>query len=320
MRALKITGTALIAVVLVVALLLVVGIPTGFLSAAIQNRIERQTGYHLTIAGAARIGLWPSLNVSLSDVTLQDPKDHDGSRRITVGKLQADMTLSSAWSGHPRIKQLTVTDPVVHLPLLRERTHEIASPARPAATADDRDAVTIERVRIVNGTMVFANKRDRVENRIDRIEADAAIGADRKVKISGSARAGEHPVKFAITAKAPARPIARQNVPVDLTLDAPDLLHAPLSAKADVRFNGSLLTFNGVTGKLGDGRFTGWASVDAASKPLVKVDLDFQRLNIPLSNSSESSGTQPWSTAPIDFIGLNYLDANITVSAAARRS
>src|SRR6185437_12391614 len=120
----------------------------------------------------------------------------------------------------------------------------------------------------------------------------------------------------AMTATAPAGPVVQQNVPVDLTLDAPDLLHAPLSAKADVRLNGSLVTFNGVTGKLGDGPFTGWASVDAASKPLVKVDLDFQRLNIPLSKSSDSSGSQPWSNAPIDLIGLNYVDANVTVSAA----
>ncbi|MGH6681679.1 MAG: AsmA family protein, partial [Bradyrhizobium sp.] len=143
-----------------------------------------------------------------------------------------------------------------------------------------------------------------------------AIGADRNITIRGSAHAGEHPVKFAITAKAPPPPIAQQNVPVDLTLAAPDLLHAPLSAKADVRFNGSLVTFNGVTGKLGDGPFTGWASVDATSKPLVKVDLDFQRFNIPLSKSSDNSGSQPWSDAPIDLVGLNYVDANVTLSAA----
>lgn len=316
MRALKITGAALAAVVVVIALLLVFGVPSGFLSAAIQNRIERQTGYRLTIAGATRIGLWPSLNVSLSNVTLQDPKDREDSRRITIGKLQADMTLSSAWSGHPRITQLTVTDPVVDLPLLRERTRGIAFPAKPAATANDEDAVTIDRVSVVNGTMVFANKRDRVENRVDRIEANVAFGADRNITIRGSARAGDHPLKFAVTAKAPPPPVAQQNVPVDLTLDAPDLLHAQLSAKADVRFNGSLVTFNGVTGKLGDGPFTGWASVDTASKPLVKVDLDFQRFNMPLSKSSDNPGSQPWSNAPLDLVGLNYVDANVTLSAA----
>ena len=41
---------------------------------------------------------------------------------------------------------------------------------------------------------------------------------------------------------------------------------------------------NGLTGALGDGAFNGWASVDISSKPLVKLDLDFQRLDI--ANSS----------------------------------
>ena len=77
MRALKIAGAAVAAVIVVAALLLIVGIPSGFLTSAIQERVERETGYRLTIAGATRIGLWPSLNVTLNDVTLEEPKDRD---------------------------------------------------------------------------------------------------------------------------------------------------------------------------------------------------------------------------------------------------
>ncbi len=40
---------------------------------------------------------------------------------------------------------------------------------------------------------------------------------------------------------------------------------------------------NGLTGTLGDGAFNGWASVDTASKPLVKLDLDFQRLDVAMA-------------------------------------
>ena len=85
MRALKIAGAAIAAVIVVVGLLLVIGIPSGFLTSAIQARVERETGYRLTIAGATRIGVWPSLNVTLNDVTLQDPKDRDSSDRLTIG-------------------------------------------------------------------------------------------------------------------------------------------------------------------------------------------------------------------------------------------
>src|SRR6202011_3051928 len=102
----------------------------------------------------------------------------------------------------------------------------------------------------------------------------------------------------------PAPPMERQNIPVELTFDAPGALQAPLSAKAEVRLNGSVVMINGLTGTLGDGAFNGWASVDVASKPLVKLDLDFQRLDVAMSKapaaSSGSQGSRPWSNAPID--------------------
>src|SRR5258708_23994545 len=102
MRALKIAGSAIVDVIVVLVLLAIVGIPSGFLTSAIQARVERDTGYRLTIAGATKIGVWPSLNVALNDVTLQDPKDRDGTSRLTVGSVHADVTLCSARSAHPQ--------------------------------------------------------------------------------------------------------------------------------------------------------------------------------------------------------------------------
>jgi AsmA protein len=72
---------------------------------------------------------------------------------------------------------------------------------------------------------------------------------------------------------------------------------------------------NGLSGALGDGAFNGWASVDIASKPLVKLDLDFQRLDIPMAKSADGAASQPWSNAPINVSGLNYVDAQMRVSA-----
>jgi len=153
MRALKIAGAAGAAVIVIVAVLLIVGIPSGFLTSAIQDRVERETGYRLTIAGSTKIGLWPSLNVTLNDVTLEAPKDRDASNRVTVGSVQADMTLKSVWSGHPQITELVITRPVLHHPLLRERERLPAPPASPAASSDgtDANALAIDRVTIVDG-------------------------------------------------------------------------------------------------------------------------------------------------------------------------
>ena len=314
MRALKIAGATVAAIIVVLALLLIVGIPSGFLTSAIQDRVERATGYRLTIAGSTRISLWPSLNVTLSGLTLQDPKDRDGYSRVTVESLEADTSLSSLWSGHPKISTLVVTKPVLYVPLLRERNRSLAPSAKPTASSDDANAVAIDRVTIVDGTIAFANLRDRVENRIDGINAAVAVGTDRKIRLTGTARAGADPLKFDLKATAP--PSERQNMPVELALDAPGLLQAPLSARAEVRLNGPVVMINGVTGSLGDASFNGWASVDVASKPLVKLDLDFQRLEIAGAKSQASSGSEPWSSAPINLTGLNYVDAQVRVSAA----
>jgi len=323
MRALKLAGAAIVAVVVVIALLLVVGVPSGFLTSTIAARVEHDTGYRLAIAGASRISLWPTLNVTLNDITLTDPKDRDGSSAITVGRLQADMTLASVWSGQPEISELVVTAPVLRVPLLRERRREAAAKATSttasatpaAAPAGDAAAVTIRRVTVSDGTMVFSNPRDRVENRIGSINVDAVVNADRSVKLDGTARASERPLKFVIKATAPPPPLERQSVPVELTLEMPDMLAKPLTAKADVRLNGRIVMINGLSGTLNDGAFDGWASVDAASKPLVKLDIDFRRLAFATSNATAAPGA-PWSNAPIDLSGLNYVDAQIRLSAA----
>jgi AsmA protein len=320
MRALKIAGAATAAVIVVLALLLIIGIPSGFLTSEIQARVERETGYRLTVSGGTKIGLWPKLNVTLTDVTLENPKDPETSNRLTVGRVQADLTLASVWSGHPQITELAIARPVLHHPLLRERTRVPSPSARPTTSSSERDsnALAIDRVTVTDGTVVAFNLRDRVENRITGINAVATL-EDRKIKITGNARASEHPLKFEIKATAPHPPVERQNMPVELALDAPGVLQAPLSAKAEVRLNGSVVMINGVTGTLGDDAFNGWASVDIESKPLVKVDLDFQRLGVATSKAlatSASTGAQPWSNATIDLNGLNYVDAQVRISAA----
>src|SRR5882724_2252940 len=315
MRALKIAGAAIGAVVVIIVLLLVIGIPSGFMTQQIQERVERETGYKLTINGSTKIGLWPSLNITLNDVTLQDPKDRDVSNRLTAVSIQADVTLASVWAGKPQITELVIVRPVLNVPLQRERVKD-ANPAPKSSTTGSGDAFTIEHVSVTGGTIVLANLRDRVENRIETINADVTIDDDRKIRAAGNARTGDTPLKFEIKASPPAPPLERQNIPAEIKLDAPGLLQAPLSAKAEVRLNGTVVMINGLTGTLGDGAFNGWASVDLASKPLVKLDLDFQRLAFAMPRGPADAASQTWSNATIDLTGLNYVDAQARVSAA----
>jgi AsmA protein len=320
MKPLKIAGAAIAAIIVVAVLVLVIGIPSSFLTSTIQARVERETGYRLTIAGSTKIGVWPSLNVTLNDVTLQDPKDRDSSDQLTVGSIEANIKLASLWSGAPEVTELVIDHPVLTVPLLRERAAPRNPPPRGGTTATEAEAndktVKIGRVTVTDGAIVFSSLRDRVTNRIDGINAKATIGDDRNIRATGNARASDHPLKFVIKAMPPAPPLERQNIPVDLTLDAPDLLRNPLSAKAEIRLNGTLVMINGLTGALGEAAFNGWASVDLASKPLVKLDLDFQRFDVAIAKGNAGSAPQPWSNVPIDLSGLNYVDLQAKISAA----
>lgn len=313
MRAVKFAGAALAVIIVVIALLLVIGIPSGFLTATIASRVEQATGYRLSIDGTTKISLWPTLNVTLNDLTLQDPKDRSGITRLTIDSVQADMSLASAWSGRPDISEIVVTHPVMYQPLLRERLP--SADASPKPLALDMNGATIGRVKVINGEVAFSRVRDRVDGRISAIDADAIMSSDHRLNIAGTARIGEHPTKFDIKATTPAPPIERQTMPVDFAIDMPDVLKSQLAGHAELRLNGAIVMVNGVNGTLGDGAFNGWASVDIASKPLVKVDLDFQRLAIPLAKSPDGATGQPWSDAPIDVSGLNYVDAQIRISA-----
>ena len=216
MRAVKFAGAALAAVIVIIALVAVVGIPSSFLTSTIKERVERETGYRLAINGGAKISLWPSVNVTLTDIALQDPKEREINNRLTASSIQADMTLASLWSGKPEISELVIVRPVLNVPLQRERTRDNNPPAK--ANAGGGDTIKIEHISVTGGTIVFANLRDRIESRIETLNADATIGDDRRIVISGNARAGDRPLKFDIKATVPQPPLERQSIPAEFNI------------------------------------------------------------------------------------------------------
>lgn len=320
MKALRIAGAAAAGLVVVaLALLLTVGVPSGVVTSMVQDRVARDTGYRLSIDGTTDIGLWPSLNVTLHNVALDDPQNPNDGIHLTIGKLRGSFPLRGLLSGHPILSDVTIDHPLLRLPMSRKRNTPSKGPSGSAgADSNSTVALPVMRVSVSNGTVVFFDAVNRVENRIGDIDAQAAFTAGRQATIAGRARPGGHSLKFALTATVPENLSVRQNIPVALKVDTPDLLSRQLSARADVRLNGTTLLINGLSGLIGGGQFNGWASVDFAGKPLVKVDLDIQKLDIAAPSSpaaSPRSAPRPWSDAPIDLTGLNYVDAQLRLSA-----
>ncbi|MGO3932686.1 AsmA family protein [Rhodopseudomonas pseudopalustris] len=311
MKPTKIAGILIAVLIAAAALLLTIGIPSGAVTSAIQSRVERDTGYRIAIAGASKVSLFPGFAVTLNDVTVQNPNDRNPDSRFTIGNVRAELALGSVIAGKPHVTELTLTKPELRVPLIRDRNNAPAGSSS-GGSGKTIDAA-IDRITIKDGVVVMANAADRVEDRIDRINAEITIDPERRIHAIGGAQLAGKPAKFEIKAAPPAADA--QPVPVDFKLDAPDLLSWPLAAKAEVRLRGALLQINGLSGTLGDGAFNGWASADLAGKPRLKLDLDFQRLDLGNPRKPTAPGA-PWSDARFDLSGLNYVDAEIRLSAA----
>ncbi len=172
----------------------------------------------------------------------------------------------------------------------------------------------IQHVGVNDGTIMFSNVRDRVERRIEALTGNATFGNDRKLVITGNARTGDQPLKLEIQASAPgaagrAADISRPRSSHRCTRSVARAADGQRRGAAE-RHGRDVQRRSAA--RSATARFTGWASVDLASnKPLVKLDLDFQRLSLawrPEPPQRRAARRTGWSNASIDLAGLNYVD------------
>jgi AsmA protein len=317
MKALKILGAVFGLLVVGVVVTLAVGIPGGFITGMIEDRVEKETGLQLDINGGATIKLWPLTVVTLSDVALFDPKDKAISERFRAESIRAEVSLRSLLAGNPRVRQINIVRPVVNLAMARERTRQLTTTPRSTASLDDVP-LAIDRVVVSDATIVFKDPRHRVENRIEKLNVKALASPGRKLDVTADARSGDQAFKVEAKVTIPNGPVDNMTLPIDFKAEAPGLLPQALSGNGEVKFSGTTVSINSLTGALGNARFSGYASIEATIKPLVKVNLDFKQLDIdaPSAVASKPVG-DGWSTEPIKLDGLNYVDADFQISAAA---
>ena len=217
----------------------------------------------------------------------------EGPRRMRSLPWRKSALLSSLRASCRGLKDFGVGDdrPTLRVPLLRERTGSGVSSKsdRSEETAEDNTAFPVGRVTVSNGAIVFFDPQTGWENRVDDVNASVTLGADQRINITGEARPGDRSPTFTIAATLPAGSPGRRNIPTELKIEISGASPRRLTARAEVRINGEMLLINGLSGSLDGGKFNGWASVDLSSKPLVKVDLDFQRLDLGAAASQPSA-------------------------------
>jgi AsmA protein len=328
MKALKILGAVLGLLLVAIGVTLAIGIPGGFVTGIIEQRVETETGYQLDIDGGATVRLWPLTVVTLRDVSLHDPKDRDIPERFRAESIRAELSLRGLLTGNPRIRDLNIVRPVVNLPMSRERTRQMRTVNRPSKATDDANSaelpMAIDRVVVSDATVVFKDTRNSVESRIEKINLKATATPDRQLDVIADGSAGDQVFKLEAKATVPSGPVDGLTLPIDFKLEAPGLLPQALAGAGEVKLNGTTVTINSLSGTLGTARFSGYASIEATTKPLVKVNLDFKQLDIDApaavsakTTTARSLQPQGWSQDTFKLDGMNYVDADFQVSAAA---
>ncbi|MGB6177594.1 MAG: AsmA family protein [Methylocella sp.] len=338
MKTLKIATIGIGAVLVTALLALVLGVPAGLLVGALQNRVEADTGYRLRIGGNSTVAFWPSPTLTVRDIGLFDANDADPRGKLTAESMRFSIAFSSLFAGYPRISEIAIARPVLRVPLVRRRSNPTGNASVRSGSDSSVSAKNFpaDRVTIEDGTVVLSSARDHFESRINGIALTASLsGRDGPPGIKALGRWGDQTLRIQVKAVGPADSWKGQAVPVHLVFEAPGLLQDPLSGAANIKVAGSTLTINGLKGMIGQSTFNGWASVEFAGKPVVKADLDFQRLTLGLvpAKTSDAGGpgfgfggtgphsdwNQPWSDRKVNIDPLNYFDADIQISAAEFR-
>jgi AsmA protein len=325
MKAIKtvaIAGAGVVAAAL--SLTAFIRIPANFLVGALQARVEADTGYQLQIDGATKLGLWPAPTVFARDIELLHGKESDSQRQFKAESVRIVLSFAGLLSGHLQITELTMSRPSLRLPVSRERTPvRAATPATVADAGAPKDFPAIDRIRIEDGSVGLYSGPSHLETSIDRVNLDAVLSSTDGASVTGKLYWGGQMVHVELKSQLRPQRLGGQTIPVDFILRFPGLSEWPLFANAELKARNASLAINALSGRFGHSRFNGWATLDLSeTKPLVKGDVNFDELQIPIASDTSNSPqrhavNKPWSDQEFNFDGLNFFDADVRVSADA---
>ena len=330
MKPLKIAALGFAALLAVVVAAAIYGVPAGFLAKYAQDQAIR-AGYRLRIDGNMKFALRPVPTLMLGEFSASDAIRPTSGVNVAADGARVSLSLMSLLSGRPAITELVVTRPLIRVALARKssnRPNSASVPARQGGSGGASiPAFTVDQLTVEDGTVIMSNARDRFEMRIDRIAATGSLNAA-DARLDVRANVGDQPVHLQANAKTPFAGLDGVSVPVEMSFEAPGFLDDKVTGTADVRAGASVFQINGLAGRIGTSRLNGWASVDFSGKPVVKADFDVERLVLAASSppsgrigpsqrprAKSSTASASWSGQEIRLIGLNYVDADVALSA-----
>jgi uncharacterized protein involved in outer membrane biogenesis len=316
----RVVAVVLTLIVVAVGALVVVGIPTQPLVAAVNRQLE-PVGYRMRIDGPAKISLWPALDFVAQDVAFTDAKGPAGKDRVTAESVRIGVSIKDLLGGNIHVTDLAVRRPVVQVEADEARDRR----AREGRASADKGlaAVTLDRVTVEDGLIIVRGTRRAGEVKVEGVHAVAKLDS-KPLDIKAEGRIGSQRLLLAATTDV-SRPFAEgKAIPFDATVELPGLLRLPAAITASVKWFDRAVGIDEITGTAGGSRLFGTVSLEFASgTPSVTADLELERLDLTSFIDPDAIAPRPgqaaWSERPFDLSGLNLFNANLKLSARELR-
>lgn len=183
--------SAAIAVIAVGAALL---IPLDSLRGPLEAAASRALQRDVSIRGHLRLTIFPELGVSLKDVSIANAKGAHDPEMIAVGKVVVGADLSSLLSGRLRITKVVLKEPAIHLETAGNGVGNwqlVETGAEAAETASASVSLSVEQVRIENGTISYFDARSGKSEALNGVNVALTQpiknGVARPIAVAGSA-------------------------------------------------------------------------------------------------------------------------------------
>ncbi len=229
---LKFVGLALLTIVVLavagITALYIAG-PADLVRDQIVARVKEQTGRDLVINGATSFTFYPSLGVSMSDVSLSAPPDMKAPPLVTIKSLTASVALMPLLQREVEVQEVRLEEPVVNLqvdangrkswdfatatPASRLRYAQASEPgvvtdAPPApanALPPNIEKLTLGDIRIIRGTVHYTDPRTATMETVSAIDLTiAAPTLDSTATANGTFNYRNEPLELTCEITSPA--------------------------------------------------------------------------------------------------------------------
>jgi AsmA protein len=350
-------GVALLCLAVGAGTFFIMSPPTELIRREIIAGVKRETGRDLTIGGGASFTIFPAVGLRLNEVSLSAPPGMGGEPLVKMTSFDVGVRLMPLLRQEIVIDRLELNEPVFSLRVDADgrRSWDMANVGLPVrfagagrgmsladlivtpATAAPTDlaAMTIDDIRIFNGSVRYNDERNGAWGRFDGLNAQFAMAAlDQPLTGSGSLVADNETFEFKSTLTSPSDLAAGQaaklaftvsGVPLTFSYDGtvgPDDGTGTISASSPSLSALAHWWGSEVSPEFGAGEVAFTARLDATQASVRLSEINLKAGRTAASGSvkfEERKGERPHVTADLKISGLNVAELPLGADLRAGR-